>query len=263
MRREIRDRSILITGASSGIGRATALECAKLGARMGLAARREEQLHQLAAEIRALGAQVYYMVTDVADGGQVKLFVDRGITTYGRIDVLVNNAGYGLRATLEETTPEEYQRLIQVNLMGAFYGIQAVLPHMKARQCGHIINVSSVVGVRAMPQSGAYSSTKFAMNALSEALRIEVADSGIDVSVVLPISTATEFFDVASRTSGKPAKPTGPVQSAEHVAKGIVSCIRKPRPEVYAYPPARLLHALNALWPGLVDRYVKRVLKLQ
>jgi short-subunit dehydrogenase len=263
MSREIRDRSVLITGASGGIGRATALECARLGARLGLAARREGQLQQLVAEIQAFGAQVYYTVTDVAEQEQVQRFIDQGMKSHGRVDVLVNNAGFGLRATVEETTPEEYQRLLQVNLMGTFYGIQAVLPHMKARRCGHIINVSSVVGVRAMPQSGAYSSTKFAMNALSEALRIEVADCGIDVSMVLPISTATEFFDVANRKPGKPAKPTGPVQSAEHVARCIVRCIRKPRPEVYAYPPARLLHALNALWPALVDHYVKRLLKPQ
>jgi 3-oxoacyl-[acyl-carrier protein] reductase len=260
MLREIRDRSVLITGASSGIGRAAALECGRLGARLGLAARREGQLQRLAEEIRALGAQVYFAVTDVADEAQVQRFVDQGMVHFGRIDVLVNNAGYGLRANLEETTPSDYQHLLQVNLMGAFYGIRAVLPHMKARRSGHIINVSSVVGVRAMPQSGAYSSTKFAMNGMSESLRIEVAPHGVDVSIVMPISTATEFFEVASRIPGRPAKPTGPIQSSEHVARCIVRCIRKPKPEVYAYRPARFLHALNALWPGLVDRYVRRML---
>jgi short-subunit dehydrogenase len=153
--------------------------------------------------------------------------------------------------------------MLQVNLLGTFYGIQAVLPHMKAKRSGHVINVSSVVGVRAMPQSGAYSSTKFAMNGLSEALRLEAAEYGIDVSIIMPISTATEFFDVASRKPGKPATPTGPVQSAEHVARCITGCIRRPRLEVYAYPPARLMHALNALWPGRIDWYVKRFLRPQ
>ena len=260
MSREIRNSSVLITGASSGIGYATALECAKLGARLGLAARREERLERLAEEIRALGAQVYYLVTDVADEAQVRRFVEQGIEHFGKVDVLINNAGYGMRAPMEATSPEEYLQLLQVNLMGAFYGIRVVLPHMKARRSGHIINVSSVAGVRAMPQSGAYSSTKFAMNGMSEALRLELAGYSINVSIVLPISTSTEFFTVASHKPGKPAKPTGPVQSAEHVARCIVRCIRKPRPEVYAYPPARLLHALNALWPGVVDQYVKRFL---
>src|SRR5205814_3345994 len=112
---------------------------------------------------------------------------------------------------------------------------QAVLPHMKKQKSGHIINVSSVAGTRSMPQSGPYSSTKFAVNGLSEALRVELADFGIDVSLVLPVSTDTEFFEVAGRKTGKPAKPVGPMQSAEVVARAIVSCIQRPRPEVYPH----------------------------
>lgn len=260
MVKEIRGRSILVAGASSGIGRATALRLAHLGARVGLAARREDRLRRLASEINAQGVDVFYAVTDVSDRAQVRHFVDRAIKEFGRIDVLINNAGYGLRSTLEETAPEEYTRLLEVNLLGTVYGVQAVIPTMKNQGTGHIINVSSVAGTRAMPQSGAYSSAKFAVNGMSEALRVELKPLGIEVSVVLPISTATEFFKVAGRKGGEPARPVGPLQSASVVAESIVGCIRRPRPEVFPYRLARLLHVLNALSPRLIDLYAERLL---
>ncbi len=259
---KIRNQTVLITGASSGIGYVTALELARRGARLGLAARREDRLESLARSVAECGAQAFACRTDVRERSQVERFVQMALERFQTVDVLINNAGYGIRARIEDTTPEEYLDLLQVNLLGTVYGIHAVLPAMKRQKRGHIINVSSVAGKRAMPQSGAYSSTKFAVNGMSEALRVELKPYGVRVSTVLPVSTATEFFDVAGRKSGKPAKPVGPIQSSEKVARAIVRCIERPRPEVFCFPPSRALAVLNNLAPGLVDRIAARFMTM-
>lgn len=258
----IQGKVILITGASSGIGYATAKEAARKGARLGLAARRENHLIKLTAELQASGTETFYAVTDVCRREEVDRFIRLAKERYGRIDVLINNAGYGMRATVEETTVDDFQGMLQVNLMGTFHGIQAVLPIMKQQKSGHIINVSSVVGKRAMPQSGAYSATKFAVNGLSEALRVELKAYGIRVSTVMPASTATEFFAVAGKKTGKPAKPAGPLQSSETVARAIRRCIEHPRSEVLPLRVTRLLVIANAVMPGLLDRLVRRYMTM-
>jgi len=253
-----RGRVALITGASAGIGAATARVLAEAGMRLALCARRGDRLEALAAELGARGALVSVHPVDVTDEAAVRAMVDEVARRHGALDVLVNNAARGLAARFEDTTTAEFRALLELNLLAPIVAIQAALPHMRRQGRGHVINVSSVVGRRNIPGRAAYGATKFALGAISEALRLELRGTGIVVSLVYPIYTATEFHQAETRRMEM--RRTGPIQSAETVARAILRCVRRPRPEVYPYRPARLLAGLAALVPGLVDRVMGRAL---
>jgi short-subunit dehydrogenase len=251
---EPRGAVVAITGASAGIGRASALAFAREGSRLALSARRLDRLEALAAEVRALGAEAMVMAIDVADAADVRRFVDATVARFGRLDVMVNNAGSGVRGRVEETPVEDYRRLMAVNYLGTVYGCQAVLPVMRRQGAGVIINVSSIVGHRALAGGAAYAATKSAQVSLTEALRLELRGTGIAACSIHPVSTETEFAAVAARASaGREGGPVGPRQSAETVALAIVACARRPRPEVYPHRLSRAIVWLNALAPSLVD----------
>lgn len=254
MRRDLREKVAVITGASSGIGRAAAVALAREGVGVVLGARRVNRLHEAVAAIQRAGGKARALQTDVTRPTDVKHLVDEAVVGFGRLDILINNAGLGYFGRLESMPTEEIRHLFEVNVMGTIYGIQAAVPIMRSQRSGHIINISSVVGKRATPGSAIYSATKFAQVALTESLRLELADAGIDVSVICPVSTTTEFFTVATARSPMKHDPAGPVYSAEQVAEVIVRCARRPRAEVMVYPPVRLMVVLNAVWPGLMDR---------
>ncbi len=255
-----RGRVALVTGASSGIGAATARVFAGAGLRVALCARRKDRLEQLAADLIARGAEVTAHAVDVTDALAVRAMVDDVAARWGRLDVLVNNAGRGFVATLEQTTAEELRALMELNAVAVLGVNQAALPIMRRQGRGHIINISSVVGRRAVPYRAAYSATKFALGALSEALRVELTGTGIAVTLVYPIRTAgTEFHEV--EVQKVPWRPMGPVQPAERVARSILRCVRRPRPEVYPYWPVRILAVMSVIAPGLVDRGMRRVLR--
>ena len=252
--RELQNRVLIITGASAGIGRETALLFAREGFRLVVAARRQDRLERLAEEIKSRGGEALSLPTDISDQDQVEHLIRATVDHFGRLDILVNNAGYGLFAKVEDTTVEELQSIFATNFAGTFYAIKAALPIMRRQPWGHIINVSSIAGKRGFPLSGAYCATKFAMNGLTESLRTELIGSGIDISLVLPVSTTTEFFDVAKNKSNRPSKPLGIVQSAHQVALSILKCAKHPKAEVLPYPPSRVLILLNSIFPSLVDR---------
>ncbi|HSL49429.1 MAG TPA: SDR family NAD(P)-dependent oxidoreductase [Candidatus Deferrimicrobiaceae bacterium] len=254
-----RGRVALVTGASSGIGAATARAFAGAGLRVALCARRKDRLERLAADLTAQGAEASVHAVDVTDAFAVPAMVDAVTARWGRLDVLVNNAGRGFAATLEQTTAEELRALMELNVVAVLGATQAVLPIMRRQGSGHIINVSSIVGRRAVPYRAAYSATKFALGALSETLRVELTGSGIAVTLVYPIRTVTEFHQ--AEVQKVPWRPMGPVQSAERVARSILSCVRRPRPEVYPYWPVRVLAVMSVIAPGLVDRGMRRVLQ--
>ena len=180
----IAGKVVVITGASSGMGAAAARHLSAQGATVVLGARRVERLQALAGEITAAGGKALVVQTDVTDRGQVRRLVDAAVETYGRIDVLVNNAGIMPLSPLERLKVEEWDRMIDVNLMGVLYGIAAVLPHMTAQKSGHIINLSSVAGHKVFGGSAVYSATKFGVRALSEGLRMEVKPYNIRTTII-------------------------------------------------------------------------------
>jgi short-subunit dehydrogenase len=255
-----RGRVALVTGASSGIGAATARAFAAAGLRVALCARRKDRLERLAADLTARGSEATVHAVDVTDGLAVRTMVDEVAARWGRLDVLVNNAGRGFAAPLEQTTAEELRALMELNVVAALGATQAALPIMRRQGSGQIINVSSVVGRRAVPYRSAYSATKFALGALSEALRVELTGTGIVVTLVYPIRTTETEFDEAEVQKVR-WRPMGPVQSAERVARSVLRCVRRPRLEVYPYWPIRILAVMSVVAPGLVDRGMRRVLQ--
>jgi NADP-dependent 3-hydroxy acid dehydrogenase YdfG len=193
MSQGIKDKVVVITGASSGLGEATSRHLARHGAKLMLGARRLERLQALASEL-GLGGEAAVQ-TDVTQCEQVKRLVDRAIQLHGRIDVIINNAGQMPQSPLERGKVEDWDRMIDVNIKGVLYGIAAALPHMKAQKSGHIINVSSVAGHKVRPGSAVYAATKTAVRVLSEGLRQEVKPYNIRTTVISPGAVATELPD--------------------------------------------------------------------
>jgi NAD(P)-dependent dehydrogenase (short-subunit alcohol dehydrogenase family) len=250
----LRGAVVAVTGASAGIGRECVLAFAREGARVAAAARRLERLESLLGEVRALGAEALIMKTDVGERDEVRRFVEATVERFGRLDVLVNNAGYGVRGRVEDTPVAAYERLMRVNYLGTVHGCQAAAPIMRRQGSGVIVNVSSIVGHRALPTGGAYAATKAAQVSLTEALRVELRGSGVHALSVHPIGTDTEFGEVADRESGAPVTGgVGPEQSARAVAEAIVRGVKRPRAEVHPYALSRAIVWLNALAPGLAD----------
>ena len=193
MHNHIAGKIVVITGASSGLGEATARHLSALGATIVLGARRVERIDALAAELIAAGGIARAVATDVTDSAQVQRLVDAAITTYGRIDVMINNAGLMPHSPLDRLKIADWDRMIDVNIKGVLYGIAAALPHMQQRKSGHIINVSSVAGHKVRPGSAVYAATKHAVRALSEGLRQEVKPYNIRTTIISPGAIDTEL----------------------------------------------------------------------
>jgi NADP-dependent 3-hydroxy acid dehydrogenase YdfG len=206
MTQGIKDKVVVITGASSGLGEAAARRLARDGAKLVLGARRVDRLQALAKEL-SLG-ETAAVRTDVTQCAQVRNLVEHAVKSHGRIDVIVNNAGLMPQSLLERGKIEEWDRMIDVNIKGVLYGIAAALPHMKAQRSGHIINVSSVAGHKVGPGGAVYSATKHAVRVLSEGLRQEVKPYNIRTTVISPGAVATELpntitdTDAAERVRG-------------------------------------------------------------
>ena len=262
---KLRGLRALVTGASSGIGEAAAYRFAREGGRLALLARREANLQRVASRVHDLGGEALVLVADVASREAVAESVARAEDAFDGLDVLVNNAGFGIYAYLENVLEEDLRRVFEVNTFGALYAIQAVLPGMKKRGKGVIVNVSSIVGKRALPMTGAYGATKFALQALSESLRLELKDTGVEISVVCPGYTDTEFSEATISygsygvTRGKPRRKA---MSAEEVAEVIWNCARRPRREVVLTRAGKFIVTLNRFFPGAADWILSRYIKL-
>ncbi len=192
---ELQGKIVVITGASSGIGRAVALEMARRGAHVVVAARRRELLEALAAECRALGVDCRVVVTDVTKREQCARLIEEA----GIVDVLVNNAGFAIFDSIHNSNPDDLESMMQTNYFGSVWCTKAVLPGMLDRGRGTIVNVASIAGIMGYSRMGGYCATKFAMIGFTEALRDEVLDRGIQVALVCPGTTETEFFVKAER----------------------------------------------------------------
>lgn len=251
-------RVAVITGASSGIGLACAQQLAAAGVAVVLGARRADRLDDAVRTIRARGQRADSLVTDVTSEDEVVRLIARAQEVFGRLDIMICNAGFGYYGTVEDTSAATMQRMMDVNFMGTFYGARAALPVFRAQASGHLIIMSSIVGQRGIPLMSGYTATKAAQVGFAESLRSEFAGTGIHVSVVYPVSTETEFRDAMQRDYGQGVAGLGPKQSVDHVARAVVACVQRPGPEVYPHTMSRGLAILNAVAPGFTDRLVRK-----
>jgi short-subunit dehydrogenase len=262
MKTMIENKAIVLTGASSGIGRAVALKLGRERARLLLVARREERLVELVNEIQANGGVAFAEALDLINPESVRAMVQCAQERLGRIDVLINNAGFGYFGTVESIPPSVVRDIFALNFEAPLLASQLVIPIMRRQGGGHIINISSIAGKRGLPLSGIYCATKFALNGLSEALRLEVRDAHIHLSLVYPASTMSEFRDSTRRGDVIGSfKAIGPQQTSEEVAESIVRCVRDPKLEVYPYWPSRFVAWLNTMAPSLLDALTMRYLR--
>src|SRR5260221_2472118 len=251
-------RVAAITGGSSGIGLACAKHRARHGVAVGLGARRVSLLEITAREIQTDGGRAAILEMDVTRDADVQALAGLATREFGRLDIMICNAGFGYYGPIDDTPPDVMQRMMDVNYMGTFYGARAALPIFRAQNSGHLIFISSIVGRRGIPLMGGYTATKAAQAGLAESLRAEFAGTPIHVTSVYPISTPTEFIDTMARDFGHKITGLGPKQTVDDVARAIVACIRRPRPEVYPHALSRGLTVLNAIAPGLTDRFVRK-----
>lgn len=194
----VRGKVVVITGASSGLGAATARLLSELGASVVLGARRKERIEALAKEVDESGGKAVAIPTDVTDRDQVKRLVDAAVFTYGRVDVMINNAGLMPQSRIDRFKVDEWDRMVDVNIKGVLHGIAAALPHMIEQKSGHFINVSSVAGHKVLANSAVYSATKAAVRVLSEGLRQEVKPYNIRTTIISPGAVDTELCDTIS-----------------------------------------------------------------
>ena len=254
MIRRISGTAVVITGATSGIGREAALQFADAGARVVVAGRREERLKELVSEIEAKGGEALAVRADVADQSQVDHLIETAFEKFGRVDTLVNNAGVALAAKFETQTLEDFRRLMDVNFWGAVYGCRAVVPRMKTQSGGGvIINISSILGKRGMPFETAYCASKFALAGFSESLRVELMTESIDVVSVFPGAVETEIFESAANHTGLEMPTFLPKFPAKEMARLIVRAARYPQPEIVMAFDALAINAANKLVPSIVD----------
>jgi NADP-dependent 3-hydroxy acid dehydrogenase YdfG len=251
-------RVIAITGASSGIGRATAELLAAEGAAVVLSARRVDRLEELASLIAGRGGQALAVPSDVVNPADMATLVARAIETFGQLDVMICNAGIGFHDAFDRTPAPVMRRVVDVNLMGTFYAAHAALTVFLPRNVGHIIAVSSIVGRRGMAGSAVYSATKAAQIGFIEALRAEFVGTNLRASVVYPVSTETEFHEAIYRSFGQRVHGLGPRQSATKVARAIVECVVTPKVEVYPLRSAWWLSVLSVVAPAQADRVVQK-----
>jgi short-subunit dehydrogenase len=255
-------KTIVVTGASQGIGRALCLELAAQRPRLVLAARDEAALERVAAECRERGASAHVVPTDVTDAAACGRLIDRSVEAGGGLDVLVNNAGIGLVARLDEVTDlSVYERLMQVNVLGSVYPTSFALPHLK-RSRGQIVAVSSLAGLTGVPGRTGYAATKHAQVGFFDSLRVELRSSGVAVTVVAPYFVQSEIrrraLDGAGRTlESSPVRETE-VMTAEECARRIVKAMERRQRMLVMTLKGRLGRWVKLAAPGLVDRLAER-----
>jgi NAD(P)-dependent dehydrogenase (short-subunit alcohol dehydrogenase family) len=264
---DLRGKPIAITGASSGIGRATAIACAAAGMPVALAARRVEKLESAVAEIRASGGRAIAVPTDVDRPEDCRTLLRTTIEAFGPIYAVFANAGYGLERPIHLTTDAELRAIFETNFFGTMNTIRPALEQMLPARAGHILICSSCLAKTGTPMVGAYSATKAAQDHIARAMRAELRRSGVAISSVHPIGTATEFFDRKGIETGRPPMSSPPkffLQTPERVARAIVRRLRRGRgAEVWTNTTLRLGFACFTAFPGLADWALARYIRGQ
>ncbi len=252
MNPELTNKVVMITGASAGIGRATAVALAQTGAHVVLIARRQERLNALVDELAVYPGHRLALTGDVSDEQFARAAIAETITAFGHLDVLINNAGLGHRSYLTKMPTPDMHRLFDTNVMGLLYFTQAAIPHMKQQGGGHIINISSIISQRPLPTMGLYCASKTAVNFISRALRMELRPYHIRVTIVYPGRTITEFGSALLGDTG--ANPSRLARvPAERVAHAIVKAITTGKTEIYITYTDWLFTHFNRLFPGISD----------
>jgi len=255
--RDLSNSVVVITGASSGIGRAAAQLFADQGSRLVLAARAERPLNDVVAECERRATRALAVPTDVGDEDAVERLAQAAVDRFGSLDVWVNGAGVMSYGHFEQVPANVFRAVIETNLLGQVHGARAALRRFRARRSGVLINMSSVWGRVSAPDVSAYVTSKFAVRAFSECLRQELRDEpNIHVATMLPQAVDTPIFERAANYSGRPARPIPPILDPKTVAEGIVACARSPKHEVTYSRAGRLIELVHATLPSLWQRFL-------
>ena len=267
---KLRGAAIAITGASSGIGLATALACAREGMVVAIGARRTDKLESVARAIDQAGGRGVAIQCDVSDRESCRAFIEKSVDAIGPLHAVFANAGYGIEVPSLEMTDDEWERMLRTNFWGTLWIVREAVSHMRTRsgagndRRGHILVCSSCLSKIGAPYHAAYSASKACQDHLARALRHELEPEGIMVSSVHPVGTRTAFFEELERHSPASlglSSGNSSLQSPERVARAIVRCLRKPRGEVWTSTPTRLALGLATAFPGLADWGVRRYMR--
>jgi short-subunit dehydrogenase len=260
-KRQIAGSRVLITGASQGIGRALAVAAAARGARVLAAARSDALLEELAREVSAAGGTLHTVRADVTSPADRQAMAEAALRHFGGLDVLVNNAGIGATGHFAEVSPERLRAIMEVNFFGLTETTRVFLPLLKQGNCTAIVNISSVAGKRGIPARSEYSASKFAVQGFSEALRAELAKDGVDVLVVNPGLTQTNFSQNMIEQKARLKLDHMRGMTAEQVALATLRSLEKGRNEVTLSLKGKLIVLVSRFFPGLADRFVRRAVR--
>ena len=258
MARKIKDAVIVITGASSGIGRATAIRLAEQGARVLAVARRLDALDDLRDQCRNAPGLIIPVGADVTSEAALQEVAELALENFGRLDAWINNAAVSLFANFEEAPSQVYRQVLETNLFGYIYGARAALPIFREQGTGTLINVSSMVARLGSPFISAYVTSKAAINGLTRSLRQEFRHTDIKICLVMPASIDTPLFQQAANFTGRAVQPLEPVYDPNIVSDQILRLLKRPTPEVYAGNAGRFLTGLRRLIPRTVERFTAR-----
>ncbi len=258
--RPISEQVVVITGAASGIGRETVIEFGKRGARVVLGDQGQGALEEAARQVERAGGQAHPVTLDVARWEQVEDLARQVVDRFGRIDTWINNAAVSEYATVEQMTPQEIERIVQVILMGQIWGMKAAIPHMKRERRGMIINVASVLAMRSVPLQSAYCAAKHGIKGFTESLRLELEHekSGINVTLVMPSSINTPLFEHARSKIEVQPMPIPPIYEPRVVAEAVLHAAEHPTRDIVVGGSGKMMTVVERISPSLLDWYMLR-----
>lgn len=255
----MKDKTVVITGASSGIGKALAMEYAGRGANIVMSARNPERLEKAAEDVRALDVKVLAVVSDVSVESDCKKLINDCVAEFGSVDVLINNAGISMRAVFEDTEVDVLKKLMNINFWGTVYCTKFALPYL-LKSKGSLVGISSIAGYKGLPGRTGYSSSKFAMHGFLETLRIENIKKGLHVLIACPGFTASNIRNTAlnekGEMQGESPRDEGKMMSAEEVARHIANAVQKRKDRLTLTRQGKLTVILNKLFPKFIDKQV-------
>ena len=259
----MQQKVVLITGASSGIGRALAFAFGREGASIVICARKTDALNVVSRELQQAGIDNLAITADVSIEADVKTLIDQAVAHYGRLDILINNAGITMRSLVIDADPEVFRTVMDINFMGTVYATHYALPHiLKAK--GSVVGISSIAGYRGLPVRAGYSASKFAMNGFLEALRTEMLYSGVHVLTACPGFTTSNIrvaaLDASGEAAGESVRDESDMMSADECAQHILNAVKKRKRELILTMQGKLTVFLNKWLPSLTDRLVYNTL---